>query len=126
MPSDWTWDGAEIPNHKPAFNSLVPAMSGETWVVREGASERLTDCVEDPLVEADYRAALNRPCWRSNWIIDVFADDGRYLGAVTPPEDILPHTMSLFVRDDLVVGVTQDSLGTTRVKRYRLVLPGER
>ena len=30
-PPGWSWDGAEIPAHKPAFASLIAAASGEVW-----------------------------------------------------------------------------------------------
>lgn len=101
----------------------IPTRSGATWVLREGPSQQLTDCVEDP-IEAGYAAARANPCWRNLYILDAFAADGRYLGSVETPPDLWP-TASPFVDGELVVAVTQDESGVFRVKRYRLVAPDE-
>lgn len=109
--SGWTWNGPEIPDHKPAFRQLVPDQSGRVWVVREGPSRRSTDC-----------ASGAEECWvpeAYNW--DAFGPDGRFLGSFSVDERLsFP-----FIEDDTVAAVTSDSSGTTVVKRYRLVLPGE-
>ena len=121
---EFTWDGAEIPNHKPAYLELIPALSGETWVVRWGASVRLTDCVEDP-IRAGYEASYERPCWDNDNIVDVFGADGRYLGEVDLPDDVNPDANRFSVDDRRIVTLVEDANGVLRVKRYRLVLPGE-
>jgi len=120
---DWNWNGDEVPSHKPAYNLLIPAASGETWVARSGPSRRQDSCVEDPL--DDFRRAGENPCWREEGVLDVFGTDGRYLGDVRIPEGLRPSLGTLFVRGDTVLGVVQDQAGTIMVKRYRLVLPGE-
>jgi hypothetical protein len=118
----FTWDGAEIPHHKPAYGSLIPGLSGETWVVRAGASERLPDCVEDPIA-AGHQAAYDKRCWTEQRIVDAFAADGRYLGEVEAPEGLWsPGRMIIDGRR--VIAIVQDAEGTLMVKRYRLVLPG--
>jgi hypothetical protein len=124
MQADWSWDGAEMPEHKPAFDGLIPAMSGEIWVLRRGACERLPDGVEDP-IEAGWLAAIEDPGWRSQWILDVFAADGRYLGEVEPPTGLAPDGPKFSSDGSTVVAVVEDPEGTIMVKRYRLVLPGE-
>jgi hypothetical protein len=121
---DFTWDGAEIPNHKPAYSSLIPALSGETWVVRWGASVRLADCVEDPIDEG-LNASYERPCWDNENIVDVFGADGRYLGEVDLPDDVNPDANRFSVDDRRIVTLVEDANGVARVKRYRLVLPRE-
>jgi len=120
----WNWDGAEIPGFQPAFSFLVPTISGETWVVRPGESSRMAECVEDPLAatSADVRA---NPCWRSEWIIDAFDAGGRFLGDVRVPDGLQPFPVYLFVNQRVVIGVAIDEAGVVRIKRYRLVLPGE-
>ncbi len=119
----WTWTGDEPPSHKPAYSELIPAASGEVWVVRAGPSRRLANCVEDPM--DDFRRASQSPCWRAEVILDVFGPDGRYRGDVEIPEGMRPSLRSLFARGDAVFAVTEDDAGTIMVKRYRLVLPGE-
>ena len=56
-------DGSLIPDHKPAYFSLVPARPGETWVLRHGPSEPLADCPGDPF-DVGHPAAWEKPCWR--------------------------------------------------------------
>ena len=117
----WRWDGPEIPDTKPAFTEFVPAVSGEVWVVRPGPGYEDTDC--EP-----YGYGLEAPdsCWKETRIVDAFAADGRYLGAVDVPDELqLDARPRPHIRGDMVVGVVQDEVGTIMVKRYRLVLPGE-
>ena len=120
----WVWEGDQIPLQQPAFDTLIPTASGEVWVARKGTSHRVDDCQEDP--SEDLGLARSRPCWRSEEILDAFGNDGRYLGEVDVPVGLRPAPQSLFVRDALVLGVIEDDAGTIMVKRYRLVLPGER
>ena len=119
---DYAWDGAEIPDHKPAYSMLVPALSGETWVVRWGASVPLADCAQDPIDEG-YQASAERPCWDNENIVDVFGADGRYLGEVDLPDGVALNAFS--VDDRRVVTLVQGADEVARVKRYRLVVPGE-
>lgn len=116
----WTWDGAEIPGFQPAFTYLVPTISGETWVVRPGESSRIAECIEDPLA-ASFGDVRANPCWRTAWIIDAFDADGRFLGDVRVPDGLQPFPFYLVVKGRVVI----DEPGLVRVKRYRLVLPGE-
>ena len=121
----WNWDGAEMPTTKPAFSELIPVLSGDIWVARQGPGERLPDCVADP-IEEGAEDARERPCWRDTWIIDVFGADGRYLGDVAPIHHLWPiAAATTFVRGSAVVAAIEDEAGTIMVKRYRLVLPEE-
>ncbi len=121
----WNLDGSDIPDHKPAYRALIPALSGETWLARAGVSERLADCAENP-IEAGYDATVDRnPCWTDRPIVDAFGAGGRYLGEVQMPPGIRPSVLHLVIDGRLVVAVAQDPQGTYMVKRYRLVLPGD-
>ena len=123
----WSWDGAEIPTRKPAFGFLgiVPVRSGGYWVRREGASRKVSDCTEDPLATGVAGQGPLTPCWESEVILDAFDEAGRYLGSIESPEVMGAAPLLLYVSDDLVVTGGQDDQGVSRVKRYRLVLPGE-
>jgi hypothetical protein len=124
--SDWDWNGAEMPGHYPAFGMIVSTSGSGFWVVRFEQPERLSDCVEDPLAaEGGIRATMSNPCWRYMLTFDVFGEDGRFLGEVDTPRNLLPSSLMLHVVGDRVIGVEMDDLGTVLVKRYRLVLPGE-
>jgi len=107
----------EGPAVKPAFRAFVPAVSGEVWVVRPGAGHEDDTCGPDiPLLNPPDR------CWKNTTIVDAFAADGRYLGAVEVPDE-LEHAPRPYLRGDMIVGVVQDEAGTIMVKRYRPVLP---
>ena len=120
------WDPASrLPSHKPAFEQLVPDSSGRIWVIRSGPGIRLTECNEDPSDADEFR---EQPCWHDSVLIDVFDEQGRYLGPVEAPSEFSGLTPRIiqprpFIRDDVMIAAVEDELGTIRVKRYRLVLP---
>jgi len=109
----WT---AEIPSQKRAYVSLVHDHSGRLWVLRELAGERLVSCDTNP---DELEGYMLRPCWRQPFVLDAFAGDGRFLGAIELPEemrtDIVPY-----IRDDLMLAVSEDRDGVVTVRRYRL------
>ena len=72
-----------------------------------------------------YEASYERPCWDNDNIVDVFGADGRYLGEVDLPDDVNPDASRFSVDDRRIVTLVEDANGVARVKRYRLVLPGE-
>ncbi len=119
---DYELDSSQIPDHKPAYSWLVTTQTGEIWLKRPGPSERLEGCAGDPL-EVSSAEAWENPCWRDSMIIDVFDAEGRYLGDVEVPEELMPYVNPLTIRGSAVAAVAQDDNGTYRVKRYRLVLP---
>ena len=122
----WSWNGSEIPEHLPAFAGLIAASGGGFWVTRYGQPRRLTECVEDPLAEADGgRSAAANGCWRDVWILDAFDKNGKYLGEIDTPLNMMPFPLFAHVVGDRVIGVEVDDLGTFMVKRYRLLLPEE-
>ena len=120
----WSWDGAEMPATKPAFEGFIATRSGEIWVRRAGPGERASDCVDNP-IQAGYEVAVQAPCWRNSLIVDAFDAEGRYLGEVGPPAGLRLFPSSLNIDGDRVVGVVESEAGTIMVKRYRLVLPGD-
>lgn len=120
------WDpNSQLPSHKPAFEQLVPDLNGRIWVVRSGPGIRLAECNEDASDADEFR---DDPCWRESVLIDVFDEQGRYLGPVEAPEEFsggTGHGLSPrpFIRDDIMIAAVEDELGTIQIKRYRLVLP---
>lgn len=120
----FTWDGAEMPHHHPAFTSLNVSRSGEIWVGRVKGSRRIPDCSEDPLTDYAGELSIER-CFESVYTIDVFGADGRFLGEVDIPEDMSPY--GLYIDGDTVIsGFNEDELGVVRVKTFRLERPGGR
>lgn len=119
----WKWPDAPLPGIKPAYSALIAAATGEVWVVRSGVSTEVPDCDEE-----QFEATGEPHCWREQRIADVFGADGRYLGDVVLPGDLVITNYALrpFIRGNDVVGVVEDDEGTIRVKRYRLILPETR
>jgi hypothetical protein len=120
------WDpNSQLPSHKPAFEQIVPDSNGRIWVIKPGPGIRLTECNEEPGDADEYRA---EPCWLDSVLIDVFDEQGRYLGPVEAPSEfygMTPRTIQPrpFIRDDIMIAAVEDELGTIQIKRYRLVLP---
>jgi len=124
----WIWNGSGMPEHHPAFGALVATTGGEFWVARFGPSRRVADCVEEPLAEGiDPDSVFENACWRDVLVLDAFDQEGRYLGEIDTPVNMqLDEPRLTHVVGDRVIGVEMDDFGLFMVKRYRLVLPGER
>ncbi len=117
-----TWNGENIPEHKPAFIQFLPATTGEIWVLRHGAGD-LDECAlepEDAMAAGFSQEAI--ACLYPNLFFDVFDPDGRYLGDVQGLQ--LNNTLP-FISGSTVVAPFEDEAGTIMVKRYRLVPPRE-
>jgi len=117
----WAWNGPRIPNHKPAFSSLVPDRSERVWVGREGPGIKQEGCAEDPFEDEHWW--LN-PCWRSETSWEVFQMAGEYLGEVEVPEG-LRISPAGFIEDEVIIAEFTDEYGVPFVKRYRLVPPSD-
>ena len=119
---EWTWNGPEIPAAKPAYTRFVADHSGRIWVIRPGPSRHVDgDCDENP----EPGPGFGEPCWTQTTIWEIFGEDGRFLGTAEVPEgtQVSPPP---YIRDELFVAWSLDEASTPMVKRYRLVLPGER
>jgi hypothetical protein len=53
----------------------------------------------------------------------MFDLDGMYLGEIERPD--VPALYTPFLRGDTMWAMVEDDAGVMKVKRYRLVLPGE-
>lgn len=117
---NWTPD-VEIPAHKPAFSRLLPAQSGEIWVLRLGPSKRVDDCIRDPL---DVTPAVSRekPCWESERFFDIFDRRGRLLGSFPVPPGVQPDQTRLFIKNRSLLAVAEDAAGVIQIKRFAIRL----
>ena len=106
----------EIPATKRAYVSLIHDHSGRVWVLRELAGERLEGCEPDP---DELEGYMLRPCWRQPFVLDAFGADGRFLGAIELPDEMRTD-ITPYIRDDLMLAVSEDRNGVVMVKRYRL------
>lgn len=110
----WTWNGPDLPSHKPAYQQLHAAVDGRIWVLASGRGFEVPNENHDP---EDPASLPTR--WREEVIFDVFEPDGRYLGWVEAPEEMVRIPEPVFGAD-LVWAVTQDDLGVQRVVRFRI------
>ena len=55
----------------------------------------------------------------------MFEPGGRFLGTVPAPEGLILYLVS-HIAGNVFIGVIEDPDGIQYLKRYRLVLPGER
>jgi hypothetical protein len=115
------WDGAEMPDHHPAFGRFLGDRSGRIWVIRRSAVDKVPDCTEDPL---DETVTMIIPCWQVSDTADVFDEaTGKFLGEVALPDGVTLGAS--FIEGDAVYTPIEDEAGTIRVERFRLVLPGD-
>ncbi len=113
--------GDDLPDHYQPFITFTPAAPDEIWVTRAGPADRVPECDED-LSNAE--ALRLNPCWRPNYLVDVFGDDGRYRGEIDVPGDLVPVPQWMHAEQDLLIARSEDDEGILRVKRYRILRPG--
>jgi hypothetical protein len=118
---NWEWTGAAIPEHKPAYASIMPDHGSQILVVRYLPSERGVDCVEAPIVADLQQRPAPEMCWATRYAWDFFDFDGNYLGEVIRPDvRILGFP---YMRDRTFVIPVDDDDGAVRVKVFHLQLP---
>lgn len=116
---DWTYNGPEIPDHKPAYYLFTPTQDTRVMVSRYGPSHYTEGCD----LTFDLSERPTETCFESERVWDMFDDAGRYLGEVARPD--APALYTPFWLGDRLWAMVEDEAGTPRVKRYRLVLPGQ-
>ena len=114
----WSWDGADIPTHKPPFRGLRAGNDGRIWVRLWTEARQVANEEHDPA-----NPESSPFTWVEPLRYDVFEADGTYLGAVVPPAGFSPSAPPVFGRS-FVWAVERDELGVQRVVRYRIALPG--
>ena len=113
----WSWDGADISDHKPPFRGLRAGNDGRIWVRLWTEARQVANEEHDPA-----NPESSPFTWVEPLRYDVFEADGTYLGAVVPPAGFSPSAPPVFGRS-YVWAVERDDLGVERVRRYRLALP---
>jgi hypothetical protein len=117
----WAWNGPDIPFTKPPFEQFLPDRSGRIWVIREGRGIHLEGGDDHP---ETYEGFRRNPAWQETWFVDVFDEEGRFLGEVEIPERFGTYPQP-FIDGETVIAEVPGEDGTPYVKRYRLELPGE-
>jgi hypothetical protein len=118
----WRWSGPSIPDVKPFLTGMRAAADGRIWVrraVRGVPAE--PDAAPQPGLAPPIGAEgppvrIPPPRWREPVMFDVFAADGRFLGALAVPERV----EVLHMRGDEVWGVERDELDVPQVVRWRI------
>lgn len=116
MDPQWRWNGAPIPQTKPAFRRLVAAHDGRIWVQRYVPAVRVPWTAEDERNARDPEASPPRR-FREPIVFDVFEADGRYVGEVRAPEGFAVYPEPV-IRGDTVWAVWRDDLDVNYVARF--------
>ena len=98
----WHWDGAEIPDEKPAIRDLAPTDDGNLLV----RPHRVAKEVDGP------DGSLN---WSEPDIRHIYDEAGQVLGAIRAPEG---HSIRR-VRGDRLVTTSENPVGATQVNVFR-------
>ena len=89
-------------------------------VTRYGVSRYVEGCD----LTFDLSERPREACFEYERIWDMFDLEGKYLGEIARPD--APALFTPFWRGNALWVMVEDEAGTVMVKRYRLVLPGER
>jgi hypothetical protein len=106
MKPDYAWNGPDIPDTKPYFNSIVADGDGRIWVSTPAKTRQIAAARPGDL-----------PNFVQPAVFDVFSLQGRYLAHVEFPEGFTWFT----AHGDFVYGVQADELDVQHVVRYRLL-----
>ena len=93
------------PDDKAAFRHILPAETGDVWLILHGKGE-----VRDTV----HYAGLTYVRWDELFVADVFSVDGRYRGRVRGPFGVEP----MVIRGDTVWAVAPGKVGEATVVRY--------
>lgn len=119
----WSWNGPDIPEMKPCFRTILVGNAGRVWLQRHVRAQR-AEVADDPRGRPPGAPSGPEIRWREPVVFDVFAPDGRYLGAVRP-EVRIELTPRPVLRGDTVWAVTKDELEVPYVVKLLLHRPGE-
>ena len=115
----WTWNGPDVPSHKPLYHGLQLGLDGRIWISLTPASGPRIGGISGTAgvgAPGPRRPASDDREPPKPTLFDVFEPDGRYLGLVQ-----LPAGASAAVRKgDLVWAVTIGDDDVPRLKRYRI------
>jgi hypothetical protein len=110
----WTWTGAAIPSHKPAYRGMEVGVDGRIWILVSAPAEPIPDAEMPPVREG--QPAAVRITTREPIVYDVFSPEGRLLGRVALPT----RTRLYRMEGDHAWGVRRDSLDVEYAVRFRI------
>ncbi|MFC1529099.1 6-bladed beta-propeller [Gemmatimonadota bacterium] len=79
----WRRSGPPVPKTKPAFIDFFIDSDGRIWITRQGVGRKIPGGARG---FDDRQEVLKNPCWYSTLILDVFENDGTYLGRIDLPK----------------------------------------
>jgi len=115
----WAWNGPPIPNYKPAFDRFIPDRNGRIWVRRPGPGIHLEGGDDHP---EDSSAFYRNPAWKETFTMDVFDEEGRFLGELELPDGFQTSPQP-FINGEIVIAVVEGDDDVPYIKRFRLELP---
>lgn len=110
---EWRWNGPAIPTTKPLLRRILAAEDGTIWALLHGEGELNPLESGDRSTEDSDTQEFIEPT-----IFDVLSSDGRYLGEVQAPPEMLLSPM--IIRGGYVWAVSVDQLGVQYLTRYKL------
>lgn len=111
---NWTWDGPEIPDDKPAFSRIKVAQTGEIWVIRQGPGE-VVECPPEIL-----KSNWSGTCWEDRLFADVYTPTGVLLGEVRLPTEVGDLEIA-FLSSDFILARAEEPSGNHSVRGYVLI-----
>lgn len=110
----WAWQGADIPDTKPAYRDIQVGSDGRIWVSLSTAAEQIPEAELEPVDANEVNAS--RRTTREPLLFDVYSPDGRLLGRVAAP----PRSTIYDSRGSSAWGVLRDSLDVPYAVRFRV------
>lgn len=111
MERRWSRELPDVPSVKPPFKDMTVSRTGEIWIHRHTSSVRLGPRPQD-LVAAGGAQAIP---WKEPLMLDVFDEDGRFLGSVKGRAG----TEVLAISSDTVWAKDSGTYGEPIVVRFR-------
>ena len=81
--ASWRRSGPPVPKTKPAFIDFFIDSDGRIWITRQGTGRKIPGGARG---FDDRQEVLHNPCWYSTLMLDVFENDGTYLGRINLPK----------------------------------------
>lgn len=116
---DFDWESSGMPTTLPWYQLFVADQQNRIWVSRTGEYTQVEDCTQPEDVVQGQRST---PCWEPTRLLEAFDIDGNFLSGLDRPRGLV--MVGPYIRGDIIVAGYEDELGVSKVRVYRIVLPG--
>ena len=117
----WQWSSPEIPSTKPAVSGVTLAGDGRIWVKLHqtavlNANIQILRAPVTDMNSGTLGPMVTAQRWLEPNVYDIYEADGRYVGQVDVPSNMVIRT----IRGDVVWGVVTGSDDVQSPRRYRI------